>query len=325
MIRLLQLGNVVGIAAVIATTSARGADSLPARDLPALLTFGCEGVLARRPPAMPAPTERDAGGFKYRLYHLDGVTLRTMVREADGAERVADLLMPSRVLAHMGVIEPDDMRGFQRMFGHSTDFVSRPPELTYRYASNTRPSERIEVHFGRMELLHWIAWTCASQDGRMPDLAVEHAGQVGTARGPDLSPRQREDTRRAARPATRMACPSRDFNAFAKVFFDDGDVQRAFTALPLTYSYLDLADPNDEYERQVSAIRFEDINSMRRDGRFVIPWSEHARYGLKYGLSQKGRSATFRVWIPDTGFNINYTFRLDPDCWRLMDIRDGST
>jgi hypothetical protein len=117
---------------------------------------------------------------------------------------------------------------------------------------------------------------------------------------------------------SKVPCPGESFLVFFAKFADDETIQREFTMYPLTKLALD-------YDVELGPEVF--ILYLNRDQvQFpVFPLSkERTESSLDIRLEHlTDNNATVVVFIPDTGYKVEYLFRKN-GCWRLRRIEDWS-
>lgn len=113
------------------------------------------------------------------------------------------------------------------------------------------------------------------------------------------------------------ACPGKTFDAFLEAFLASSEVQRRFTADPLTTSHLsmDMVDP-----RPMAMVEQEALARLR----FPLLPNRREQAGLGYGM-EVSRAASARpvVVIGSGADRRRYSFERT-SCWRLVRLDDES-
>lgn len=129
---------------------------------------------------------------------------------------------------------------------------------------------------------------------------------------------------RQASGGNQIACPSRDFSEFIKVFSESKEVQMMFTKYPLKYVQVLDAASEPVPKESIKFLSKEEIKfPVLLDRQGLI------RYGLK--LNDKKIDDETYIAIETSsgekslGHYVEYKFKRIKNCWRLTEINDQST
>lgn len=131
-------------------------------------------------------------------------------------------------------------------------------------------------------------------------------------------------TRNAGASGKEIACPARDFSEFIKVFSRNMEVQMAFTKYPLKYvQILDAA--SEPLPRQ--SIKFLTKEQIKFP--LIHDEKELVKYGLKLLEEKIDEETSMALEVSlgkkSLGHYIEYIFKREKSCWKLVEVNDQST
>jgi hypothetical protein len=164
-------------------------------------------------------------------------------------------------------------------------------------------------------------------------VAVFLAGTLSGCWEATLSSTESMPAPEAASVPARGPCPSQDFPAFLDAFGESATVQRNFTRLPLEYGQLNaglIGTPREDaafVTRTINAFDAIPVYDRKDGGRVLRSKAKRRERGLKinvepYGEDKNTKIAT--VFIPRTGFQLQFHFVNTETCWELVRIDDRS-
>ncbi len=112
------------------------------------------------------------------------------------------------------------------------------------------------------------------------------------------------------------SCPGKTFNEFFKSFSNDVNIQKIYTHIPLIKYHL--VDGDEEPVRKKQTIRKVDFPVIASD-------VQRKADGLQFVATEsKQGSGKIKIYKPDSGYQIYYSFRGNRTCWELIEVDDQS-
>ena len=108
--------------------------------------------------------------------------------------------------------------------------------------------------------------------------------------------------------AQELKCPSMDFESFVKSYAGNVPIQKRYTADVIEYEEADFVE-NKEEKIAKKDIKFYPLMDGKRD------WPKNAELSIDHKKGSDTGIAT--ISVPDSGYILNYHFRLRDDCWYL--------
>ena len=104
-------------------------------------------------------------------------------------------------------------------------------------------------------------------------------------------------------------CPSQNFQTFIRAFSSDENVQKSFTANPLTLIYLEAAGLDYQIKKEL-------INPSAEGKGYFLPVYESKQWSPEIKINKKSRS---RYHVTTTVDNtiLHYDFKKQKRCWYL--------
>lgn len=131
----------------------------------------------------------------------------------------------------------------------------------------------------------------------------------------------------------RGPCPSQNFPAFLDAFGESATIQRNFTRLPLEYGQLNaglIGTPREDAAfatRSINAFDAIPVYDRKDGGRVLRSKAKRRERGLKINVEPDGEDKNTKiatVFIPGTGFRLQFHFVNTETCWELVRIDDRS-
>jgi hypothetical protein len=134
---------------------------------------------------------------------------------------------------------------------------------------------------------------------------------------------------------TSETCPAQNFSSFVDAFAESAAIQRRYTRIPLEYGHLNTDLIGTLKEDKAFSTRtinsFEAVPSFdRKDGgRIFRSKKKRLERGLEIRIGpsdeRETNSTIATIFLPDSGFHVEYRFVKTTNCWILVGIDDRST
>ncbi|HWN50344.1 MAG TPA: hypothetical protein VNO18_11055 [Xanthobacteraceae bacterium] len=138
-----------------------------------------------------------------------------------------------------------------------------------------------------------------------------------------------------ANTTTSATCPGQNFSAFIDAFAESAALQRRYTRMPLKYGHLDaqlIGTPKEDKAfstRTINSFETIPLFDPKDGGRIFSSKTKRLKQGFEIKIDSNDESTTNRtvvtIFLPDTGFHLQYQFVKTNNCWTLIRIDDRST